>query len=318
MTVPGSALLMQVKSSRSKLTLFTYTHWLAVRRRLLSVTSASYKHIHVTDSAKSRDSGTPNAFTDDTPIHYIWSYENLRDLEFFDVSSSTPVDSPDDPVPYYIHERWALGLRLATMLLERARPSLERVMFAPVLHPTSPDTFAFPALAHKWRPNAVSSLTFESELKNLARIFRIYRCPPEHPSHPGKDFCGATKILAASARQTTIIYSGIQDVMFPMVARFYFDQRPIEEQRIVFLVLAVMLLHELAHAIKFRRYLGCINLKGGCGLPIGSLEPAYRPQELLRELCLRLEIEPFGGEIQFALALDANGARYLSLMALKG
>ena len=177
-------------------------------------------------------------------------------------------------------------------------------MFAPVLHPTSPDTFTVPTLSDKWKPNPVSNLAFESELKNLARMYRIYRCPPAHPSQPGKDFCGATNIVAPSARQTRTIYSGIQDVMFHMVARFYFDQRPIGEQQNVFLIFALTLLHELAHAVNFKRYLDCINLRGVSGLPMGALEPAYRHHEVLRELGLRLEIELFGGEIRGPSCLE--------------
>ena len=94
--------------------------------------------------------------------------------------------------------------------------------------------------------------------------------------------------------------------MFHMVARFYFDQRSVEEQQNVFLTFAVTLLHELAHAINFKRYLDCINLRGVAGLPMGCLEPAYRRPEVLRELGLRLEIELFGGEIQVPFTLDAN------------
>ena len=271
-----------------------------------------YQHVHVADPSRVRYSDAPNFADTDSPVHYIWSYANFRNKDFFEVSSETPIDAPDDRVPSYIYERWQPGLQLASLLLERAQHFLERVMFAPTVHPTLDDPFPVPALSDEWKATPASSLAFEGELRELSKDYRIYRCPTEHPTQPGKDFCGVTDIRASGTGRRVIIYSAIHNVMFDHVGRYYFDQVPVDEQQNSFLVFAVTLVHELAHAINFKRYLDCINLRGISGLPVGSLEPAYRRHEVLRELGLRLEIDLFGGEIQVPHALDSTG-KYLPI-----
>ena len=265
--------------------------------------AANFKHLLVSDASRIRDSDAAVFPEIDNPVHFVWSYENFRYQDFFSVNNATAIDAPGERMPYYIYERWIPALRLASLLLDRARPFLERVMFAPVVT----DSNGVPSLWEEWKPNPVSSLTFETELRDLSRTYRIYRCPSEHPSQPGHSFCGATDIVPKSHQRSTLIYSAVQDIFFDTVGRFYFDQCPVEDQENIFLMLAITLVHELAHAINFQRYLDCINLRGISTLPIGIFEPAYDRKDLLRGLGLRLEFELFGGEIQFPLASSANG-----------
>ena len=178
-------------------------------------------------------------------------------------------------------------------------------MFAPLEPRSVRDALQVPTLLDDWEADEASILALETELRDLSRTYRIYRCPQEHPSQPGKDFCGATDLV--SVGRTATIYSGISEVMFHIVGRYYFDHLPLEEQQNMFVSLAITLVHELAHALNLKRYSSCIDLRGVSGLPIGSDEPLYRKGETIRELGLRLEIELFGGEIQVPISVDAKG-----------
>jgi hypothetical protein len=269
--------------------------------------TSAYKHVVVADPSRIRDTDSVTFGILNNPIHYIWSYDNFRNLPFFDVDHCTPIDSPKHQMPYYVYERLTPALRLATILLGRARSFLERVMFAPMLSPTWRDPYPHPALSEDWCAGQESSIALEVQLNDLARTYRIYYCPGEHPSQPGHSFCGATDILLPVPGRSAIIYSGIDAAALEIVSRFYFDQRPIEEQQNLFLSLAITLVHELTHALHFKRYLQCINDGVLSRLPLGSEEPAYRPHERLRELGNRLEVEVFGGEISHPIALNSTG-----------
>lgn len=258
-----------------------------------------YRHIHVTDHSTIPRPVSQKCSTLTNPIHYLWAEHKFKDFDRFKVDRMTDEHLTNSNITWVLYNRLKPGLQLATLLLDRARPFLERVMFAPLVRCSTNNPFPLHALSDKWPCGLTDWAVFDRELRELSWTYRIYRESPTLHSKSADDMhWGATDIMFDESQTSHLIFSSIAACIFDVVDHRDWVLRPTEEQQSVLLVFAITLVHELTHALWMKRV--CSRpapWRDSIDLPLGLAgEPAFYPNETLTELGQRLELELFGGE----------------------
>lgn len=231
------------------------------------------------------------------PIHPLWR------REAFDLAEKDEIRFPADlrigcPMLIYVYERLEPALALASILLDRARHFMEPIMFAPLIESSRWNPYPYPAL-EDWEPNEDDSRRYDDQIRDLCKTFQVYRSSAHSDGKDQRWQFGSTSRIANESGQEDVIFTAISGETIDLISADDWDLLAIEEQQVVSLLLAITLVHELAHAVDFKRRDTFKRTMGHERMLLPEhVESAFYPHESLQELGWRLEYELFGGELR--------------------
>ncbi|KIW20397.1 hypothetical protein PV08_00972 [Exophiala spinifera] len=202
---------------------------------------------------------------DGFPIHPLWRYSNFRNVTFKREPETHPnlyeIDEPENNIDEVVYDRMKPGLRLATLFLEQATPELARIYYAG-LEPVANAAGHPGQRLREWRDTPAKQRALNNELTRVAKWYRITKL--EDQGGDPQDVCPHIKEDTAvtdleyapgHTRPLPIFWprTSMSEVWQAFFERRDWDTIGETEKEIRLLLLAVTLIHELAHVVWFHR-----------------------------------------------------------------
>ncbi|KAL6250190.1 hypothetical protein RBB50_002491 [Rhinocladiella similis] len=203
-----------------------------------------------------------NQQLDGCPIHPLWRDLAFRKADFREYLSFPDLDKPEYNIDEVVYDRMKPGLRLATLFLEEATPELARIFYAGV--EPEPNAAGHPGQRLKeWRGTPDKQRALGSELVRLSKMYRVTALDPQG-GDPREINCPFAKTDTAITdlvfcpthtrpHQKFYPQSAISNTWQAFFERQDWDTISDTEKEGRLLLLAVTLIHELAHVVWFHR-----------------------------------------------------------------
>lgn len=239
------------------------------------------------------------------PIHEIWQWERFCSTSLFEKVPLEELDTAEHDFPPEIYDRMVPGLRLATLMLEKILPDLARLRFG---------EFETKASSGNLEERVLTSchIVPESEI-SLMRQELTEMCDYRILVLPDQNSDGATtyKIETNPTNRAVYIQSAIGSSWLKYLSSPEWDgnTQSLDDRNARYVLLACLLIHELAHVVWFRRLLPLAEdefVRTGKVL-VNFPEPKFTSSDVFREVGFAIELQIFGG---FLWATNEKGENF--------
>ncbi|KAK5459423.1 hypothetical protein LTS15_003551 [Exophiala xenobiotica] len=194
-------------------------------------------------------------------VHPIWRYEAFRQANFRHRLAPADLDRPAHNLGRRVYERMEPALRLATIFLIMASPDLARIMYGSL--ETQINAAGQPEQRLKaWRSTPAKLKTFQRELVQISKQYRFTWLPyqaanPQLDCPYEKEDTAITDLMMCPLNRRPLKeyypQSALGDHWRLFLERQDWDTMQQIEKDSQLLLLAVTLIHELAHAVWWHR-----------------------------------------------------------------
>lgn len=226
------------------------------------------------------------------PIHQIWQPERFRFISVFEEVTLQELDMTQHDFPPVIYDRMVPGLRLATLILEKILPDLARIRFGDLETKTSTGNIEDRVLSsHQSVPESQVSLMRQELIEMCYRIGFL----------PNASHDGATtfKLELNPPNMISYVQSAIGSSWLNYLSNPDWDDdiQDLDDRNGRYVLLACLLIHELAHAIWCQRMLPLAQdeLARNGKLSVKYPEPKFNSSDGYCEVGYAIELQIFGG-----------------------
>jgi hypothetical protein len=225
------------------------------------------------------------------PIHQIWQPERFRFTSLFEQVPLPELDTAEHDFPTELYDRMVPGLRLATLILEKILPDLARIRFGEFETMTSTGNIEDRVLTSRHIvPESETSL-MRQELNEMCD-YRIGFLPD-----PDSDGATTYKVEINPSDKAVYVQSaiGISWLKYLSSPDWNDDTQHLYDRNGRYVVLACLLIHELAHAVWCQRMLPLAKdeVARTGKISINFPEPKFTSSDIYREVGYAVELQIF-------------------------